>query len=266
LIHKRVLELNASNERGIDIIRTKVKEFASIAVSTSEKTPGFPCPPFKIIILDEADSMTRDAQSALRRTMEQYSKVTRFCIICNYVSRIIEPITSRCAKFRYKPLSSQSMIQRLQYIGTQEKLYVHPEAYETLVTVSDGDMRRAITLLQSAQRLVLKDEQLQSSHVIEVAGVVPAAVIENLMKSCKTSVFNNVQNQVKEIIYSAYPADAIFQQLLPTIINDDTISDLSKGYIMNRIAEVDAKLIDGGDEYLQLLDVASYIAKTIVTA
>ncbi len=126
-------------ERGIDIIREKVKTFAQIAVG-KETVSGHPVPPYKIIILDEADSMTKDAQSALRRTMEQYTKVTRFAIVCNYVSRIIDPITSRCAKFRFQSLPSDAIIERLKFIAQQERITCDKTVYPQLVAVSDGDM------------------------------------------------------------------------------------------------------------------------------
>ena len=104
LFSNRVLELNASDERGLSVVRDRVKRFAQQALihapASKEYREKYPCPPFKIIILDEADSLTQDAQSALRRTMEIYSKITRFCLCCNYVSRIIDPIASRCSKFR----------------------------------------------------------------------------------------------------------------------------------------------------------------------
>ena len=108
LFSSRVLELNASDERGLSVIRERVKNFAQQALIHAPASPSYrekyPCPPFKIIILDEADSLTQDAQSALRRTMEIYSKITRFCLCCNYVSRIIDPVASRCSKFRFKAL------------------------------------------------------------------------------------------------------------------------------------------------------------------
>jgi len=153
MLRARKLELNASDERGISVVREKIKSFASGSVGTGSKTavvPGTkrPVPAFKLIVLDEADSLTPDAQAALRRTMETYSHVTRFCLICNYVSRIIEPLTSRCAKFRFKPLDDGSMVKRLNHIAAAEGVKMTKEAMDALLASSGGDMRRAISSMQ----------------------------------------------------------------------------------------------------------------------
>ena len=152
----RVLELNASDERGISIVREKVKDFARMQLSNPPPNyqEKYPCPPYKIIILDEADSMTQDAQSALRRTMETYSKITRFCLICNYVTRIIDPLASRCSKFRFKPLDQGNAKKRLEEIAENEGVELEEHAVEALIKCSEGDLRKAITFLQSAARLV----------------------------------------------------------------------------------------------------------------
>lgn len=146
-------------------MRDKVKGFAQGAISGSSTMP-----PFKIIVLDEADSMTNDAQSALRRMMENYSKVTRFCLICNYVSRIIEPVASRCAKFRFAPLEKLSMATRIKYICTEEHIATSDEVIDSLLDCSNGDLRKAINFLQSAKQLC-GDEELSKDDVIAVAGV-----------------------------------------------------------------------------------------------
>ena len=174
LMKSRVLELNASDERGISIVRQKVKDFArqqlSVApnynIMVQDQSDGtgeaktvryrdkYPCPPFKIIVLDEADSMTQDAQSALRRTMETYSRMTRFCLVCNYVTRIIDPLASRCSKFRFKSLDQGNAVKRVSDIAKLESVSLEDGVAEELVRVADGDLRKAITFLQSAARLV----------------------------------------------------------------------------------------------------------------
>lgn len=161
LFRSRVLELNASDERGISIVRSKIKDFARQQLSAPPAGPAgkaylemYPCPPFKIIILDEADSMTQDAQSALRRTMETYSKITRFCLVCNFVTRIIDPLASRCSKFRFKSLDSGDAVARLENIAHAEGVKLDEGVSQALAQSAEGDLRKAITFLQSAARLV----------------------------------------------------------------------------------------------------------------
>lgn len=156
-----MLELNASDERGISIVRSKIKDFARQQLSAPPAGPAgveykrmYPCPPFKIVVLDEADSMTQDAQSALRRTMETYSKITRFCLVCNYVTRIIDPLASRCSKFRFKSLDSGDAVQRLEDIARLEGVKLEDDVAKALARCAEGDLRKAITFLQSAARLV----------------------------------------------------------------------------------------------------------------
>lgn len=144
---QRVTELNASDERGIAVVREKIKKFAQRKIA---KNPDgrLNVPPIQICILDEADSMTGDAQAALRRIIEQYSTTTRFCIICNYVSKIIDPLASRCVKFRFSPISKEAQVERLKLICEKERVNVAGEnVFSALVDISQGDLRRSINML-----------------------------------------------------------------------------------------------------------------------
>uniref|UniRef100_A0A8P4KJJ6 AAA+ ATPase domain-containing protein n=1 Tax=Dicentrarchus labrax TaxID=13489 RepID=A0A8P4KJJ6_DICLA len=230
LYKQRVLELNASDERGIQVVREKVKNFAQLTVAGT-RSDGKSCPPFKIIILDEADSMTSAAQAALRRTMEKESRTTRFCLICNYISRIIEPLTSRCSKFRFKPLANQIQEKRLLEICEKENLKYTKESIAALVKVSEGDLRKAITFLQSAARLSV-DKEITERAIIEIAG-----------------------NMVDE----GYAATQILSQLHESIIEEQDLNDKQKSAITEKMAVVGKCLSDGADEYLQMLSLCSVI-------
>lgn len=256
----RVLELNASDERGINVVRTKVKTFAQTAVgSTKPDGYDYPVPPFKLIILDEADSMTPDAQAALRRTMETYSNVTRFCLICNYVSRIIDPITSRCAKFRFRQLDRRALSERLRYIADQESVNVSDDCIGRIIDVSDGDMRRAITLLQSAVRIFGDD--IVPEHIVEIAGQIPDADVASFLASCRSGNFKQLQKAAADIVHSGFPALQLLNQLHDMVIQVDDIDDIAKARIGMHIAQTETRLIDGSDEYLQLLDLGALIMR-----
>lgn len=238
MIKSRVLELNASDERGISIVREKVKNFARMQLTNPP--PGqkdkYPCPPFKIIILDEADSMTQDAQSALRRTMETYSKITRFCLICNYVTRIIDPLASRCSKFRFKSLDQENAKNRLQEIATKEGVLLEDGAIDALIKCSEGDLRKAITYLQSAARLVGAvapgkddegDEKMDVDKkpvtvkiVEDIAGVIPERTIEDLSQALRPSrsgsAYKKVSEVVEEMVADGWSAGQIVGQVSHT--------------------------------------------------
>jgi len=258
LFRDRVLELNASDERGINVIREKVKKFAQLTASGS-RPDGKSCPPFKIIILDEADSMTKDAQSALRRTMERESKTTRFCLVCNYVSRIIEPITSRCAKFRFKALAEDILSSRLKKICEVEGMDIDDSAVSAVLKASEGDMRKAIMFLQSASRLCGKDGTITQDVIFDIAGVVPDECVDGLFSACYSDSYEDLDRTLQNVIMEGYAASQILSQLHDKIVIKDNLSDKQKSIICEKMAKVDRCLTDGADEYLQLMALFSTI-------
>ncbi|XP_073255287.1 replication factor C subunit 4-like [Porites lutea] len=255
MMKARVLELNASDERGIQVVRDKVKKFAQLAAS-GLRADGKPCPPFKLVILDEADSMTPSAQAALRRTMEKQTKSTRFCLICNYVSRIIEPLTSRCSKFRFKPLSTETLEKRLNMICKEENVNCDNKAIHELIKISEGDMRKAITYLQSASRLK-GDDIIEAHDITEIAGVVPDDMADKLFAACGSDSFEKLDSTVKEIIAEGHAAAQIINQVHDRIVEMSELNDHQKSAILEKLAIVDKCLCDGADEYLQVLSLCS---------
>ena len=178
---KRVLELNASDDRGIQAIREKVKTFAQKIVTKLETRS---LADFQIIILDEADLLTNDAQSALRRIIEDNSNQTRFCIICNYVSKIIDPIVSRCAKFRFNALSEESQINHLNNIAKQENMKIDSQIINKIQKVSQGDLRKSINLLQTLSKI--SPSLLNEELIDEICGIIPQHVIIQFLDDCQT--------------------------------------------------------------------------------
>jgi len=254
IIRDRVIELNASDERGINIVRNKIVTFAKLAIGNPD--PNYPSPPYKIIILDEADAMTNEAQSALRKIMEDRSSITRFCFICNYENQIIDPITSRCVKLRFKALDDASIVEKLKVIATEEHLSIDDNAFNAISTISNGDMRRSIMLLQNLKYI---DKNITIDDVYELSNMVREETIDEIMKTCISKINDNstkeILNLSNDIYKSGYPLNILLCQLTKEIIKTKLLTDKMKSEICYHISITEKRLIDGADEYLQIMSV-----------
>lgn len=229
-----------------------------LTLSQSNKTTT-KLPPIKIVVLDECDSMTSDAQSALRRTMEKYSKTTRFALICNYASRIIDPIVSRCSVFRFKPLQKELVEKTLLNIAQAEGFQLSEQGLQALINVCEGDLRRSITLLQAATLIVEDGEPISESIIFEISGYIPRKLIDTFFNVCRLKDYPKMVKEIDELVKNGYSGAQFLAQLQHFIAGADRamINDKQKAVVCGLIGQIDKRLLDGGDEFIQILNVGS---------
>ncbi len=258
---QNTLELNASDERGIDVVRVKVKDFA--------RTKAIGDVPFKLIYLDESDALTKEAQQALRRTMENYTKTCRFILSCNYSSKIIDPIQSRCAVFRFKPLSkedieifvSQKLINsgELDFAASSlaEKKIVCQQVIDALYEVSQGDMRRVMNILQSC--VVLK-KNIAADDVYSLASVAKPKEVQEVLSLAVSGDFMASRKKLLDMMlqYGLAGLDVIKQ--IQQEIWHLSLEDRKKVALIDKCGEVEFRMVEGSDEYLQLESFLAFAA------
>jgi replication factor C small subunit len=238
---ENTLELNASDERGIDIVRVKVKDFA--------RTRAIGDVPFKIIYLDECDALTKEAQQALRRTMENYTQTCRFILSCNYSSKIIDPIQSRCTVFRFKPLLKDEVFEIIEKIAHTEGLKLDNEAKEAVFEVSDGDCRRAENILQATAAL---DKKITAEDIFSMASVAKPKEINEILELAINNKF--VQSRellLKTMLKYGLSGIDIIKQIEREIWNLK-IDGKKKVELVDKCGEIEFRMTEGSDEYLQL--------------
>jgi len=240
-VNRTYLELNASDARGIDVIRTYIKDFAKAL------------PPidihFKVLILDEADNMTAPAQQALRRTMEKYTKNCRMILICNYSNKIIPPIQSRCVVFRFAFLNNDDIKSRVNYVAKQENVGLSPGGLNAIVDVSRGDCRRAINYLQSCSTISKKIDQ---EIVFRVAGEVPPDKIKDILN---TAIKGQLQLSIKLLDDLIIEYGLSGQNIIKNLhreIYDLKVPEEIKIELSKLLAEFEYRLSQGGTEIIQL--------------
>ncbi|RLF88913.1 replication factor C small subunit, partial [Thermococci archaeon] len=233
--------LHNSDERGINVIREKVKEFA--------RTKPIGGASFKIIFLDEADALTQDAQQALRRTMEMFSSNVRFILSCNFSSRIIEPIQSRCAIFRFRPLRDEDIAKRLRFIAENEGLELTEEGLQAILYIAEGDMRRAINILQAAAAL---DKKITDENVFMVASRARPEDIREMMLLALEGNFLKAREKLREILLKqGLSGEDVLVQMHKEVFNLP-ISEPKKVQLADKIGEYNFRLVEGANEMIQL--------------
>ncbi|KAK6313510.1 hypothetical protein J4Q44_G00168570 [Coregonus suidteri] len=236
-----VLELNASDDRGIDVVRGPILSFASTRTIFKKG--------FKLVILDEADAMTRDAQNALRRVIEKYTENTRFCLICNYLSKIIPALQSRCTRFRFGPLSQDQMIPRLEYVIERESTDVTPDGMKAIVTLSSGDMRRSLNILQSTSMAYGK---VTEDNVYTCTGHPLRSDIANILDWSLNKDFTSAYNLILQLkTLKGLALHDILTEVHLLIHRVDFPPAIRMGLLI-KLADIEYRLASGPSEKTQL--------------
>lgn len=235
------LELNASDDRGIQVVREQIKTFASTQQIQSRGV--------KLVILDEADSMTSAAQFALRRIIEKFTKTTRFCLICNYVNKVIPALQSRCTRFRFLPLKYEASAQRLEQIAAGEGVTLTPDGLTAILRLSQGDMRKCVNLLQSTS---MSCGIVDGPTVYTASGNPPPEVIDKVMELLLSTSFNEAY---ESIAYTKKALGLAMNDILREVhkkLMEIEFPERMKIFIVQRLAEVEMRLSIGANEKLQL--------------
>lgn len=235
------LELNASDDRGIDIVRGRIKDFAR-SVSLGQA-------PFKLIFLDEGDALTADAQQALRRTMESNSSVTRFIISANYSSRIIEPIQSRCAVFRFMPLSEPEVKIALEHVGKHEKLKIDDKAYAAIFYISEGDMRKAINILQGCS---MHSQHITEELVHRISSRATPKEVKEMVHFAVGGKFQEAREKLDKLVISyGLSGEDILLQIYREIPKLD-VQEKQRMRLIELVGEYNFRLVQGANERIQI--------------
>ncbi len=234
------METNASDERGINTVRVKIKDFA--------KTKPIGEVPHKIIYLDEADSLTSEAQQALRRTMETYAKTCRFILSCNYSSKIIEPIQSRCAVFRFRPHTEDALREYLQMIAKEEGLQITKSGGEAILHLSEGDMRKAVNILQAAAALGKIDEKT----VFEVTSQANPKQVRSLMETALSGDFKRTRKELMDVMIERGLSGIDVVKEMHRQTMELSIDEKKRVKLMELLGECEFRLTEGSDDLIQL--------------
>ena len=237
---RNFMETNASDERGINVVRTTIKDFARVKPFGAE---------FKIVFLDECDALTPEAQQALRRTMEKYTKTTRFILSCNYSSKLIPPIQSRCAIFRFKPLEDEDVKESLNIIAKNEGLELTDSGMDAIITVAEGDMRRAVNTLQS---VAITSKKITNEDVYSVAASLRPEEVKEILDLALNNQFMESRKKLANImLVRGLSGIDVIKGLHKQIIEID-IDDKKKAILIDKLGEYEVRIVEGGTEDLQM--------------